>query len=82
MKKLFLLLICLAVAASGAEVKKTAPKKKAPAKKIVPAGIVVDYPSSYDKTLQKAMVYYAKSKEARPLVVALHTWSSTYLQTA
>ena len=81
MKKLFLLLLCLAVAAGGAEVKKTAPKK-AKRKAIVPAGIVVDYPCSYDKQLQKAMVYYAKSQEARPLVVALHTWSSSYLHTA
>ena len=82
MKKLFLLLICLAVAASGAEVKKSASPKKAKRKAIVPAGIVVDYPCSYDKQLQKAMVYYSKSKEARPLVVALHTWSSSYLHTA
>ena len=81
MKKLFLLLICLAVAAGGAEVKKSAPKKKA-AKKIVPAGIVIDYKCTYDNTLQKAMVQYASGKEARPLVVALHTWSSTYLHTA
>ena len=81
MKKLFLLLICLAVAAGGAEVKKSAPKKKA-AKKIIPAGIVIDYKSSYDNKLQKAMVHYSKSQEPRPLVVALHTWSSTYLQTA
>lgn len=81
MKKLLLLLLCLAVGAGAAEVKKSAPKKRAP-KKIVPAGIVVDYLSSYDKKLQKAMVFYAKAKGPRPLVVALHTWSSTFLQTA
>ena len=80
MKKIILLLICLAVAAGAAEVRKSAPKKSAK-KKIVPAGIVVDYESSYDKKLQKAMVFYAKSKEPRPLVVGLHTWSCNYLQT-
>lgn len=73
MKKLLLLFLCFAVALGGAEVKKKA---------VVPAGIVIDYKSSYDNKLQKAMVHYSKSKEPRPLVVALHTWSSTYLQTA
>ena len=81
MKKLFLLCLCSAALLGAAEVKKAkvAPKKS---KQIVPAGIVVDYVSNYDKKLQKAMVYYSSSKEKRPLVVALHTWSCTYLQTA
>lgn len=85
MKKLFFLLICFALAAGAAEVKKSAPvKKPAPkaAKQIVPAGTVVDYKSSFDNKMQKAMVYYAPAKEAAPLVVALHTWSCTLLQTA
>ena len=82
MKKLLLLFLCFAVALGGAEVKKKAAPKSRKKKAVVPAGIVIDYKSSYDNKLQKAMVHYSKSKEPRPLVVALHTWSSTYLQTA
>ena len=82
MKKLLLLFLCFAVALGGAEVKKKAAPKSRKKKAVVPAGIVIDYPSSYDNKLQKAMVHYSKSQEPRPLVVALHTWSSTYFQTA
>ena len=79
MKKLFLLLLCLAVAAGGAEVKKSAPKKK----KAVPViASETEFISSYDKTPQKALVYFSKAKGAQPLVVALHTWSCTYEKAA
>jgi poly(3-hydroxybutyrate) depolymerase len=78
MKKLCLMLLCFAVALGGAEVKKSAPAKKS--KKVIqPAGTVVDYISSYDKKPQKAMIHVVPGKEARPLIVALHTWSVNYL---
>ena len=79
MKKLFLMLLCAAVAAGGAEVKKTVPPKK----KVLPViASEVEFISSYDKKPQKALAYFAKAKGARPLVVALHTWSCTYEKAA
>lgn len=38
----------------------------------------ISYPCSYDNSQQKALVYFAKSKSPRPLVVVLHTWSQSY----
>ncbi len=79
MKKLFLMLLCAAVAAGGAEVKKTV----SPKKKVLPViASEVEFISSYDKKPQKALAYFAKAKGARPLVVALHTWSCTYKKAA
>lgn len=40
----------------------------------------VTHPSSLDQQQQPMMVYASKSKEKRPLLVALHTWSSRYDQ--
>ena len=34
----------------------------------------VDYPCTFDNSKQKAYTYIAKGKDARPLVVALHTF--------
>lgn len=79
MKKLFLMLLCAAVAAGGAEVKKTV----SPKKKVLPViASEVEFISSYDKKPQKALAYFAKAKGARPLVVALHTWSNTFQNSA
>ena len=38
-----------------------------------------EYVSSFDNTKQKALVWFSKSKEKRPLAVALHTWSFDYM---
>jgi pimeloyl-ACP methyl ester carboxylesterase len=40
----------------------------------------VNYLASIDKTQQPMLVFTAKSKEMRPLLVGLHTWSGTYTQ--
>ena len=69
---------------AGAESRPAKPaapaKKKAPAK---PAfGKEVTYPCSFDNSQQKALVYFVPEKTPRPLVVALHTWSCTYANTA
>jgi hypothetical protein len=41
----------------------------------------ITYPSSADNSQQPAMVFVPETKEAVPLVVALHTWSGDYKQT-
>ena len=41
----------------------------------------VSYTSSADKSSQPAMFYSPDGTQARPLLVALHTWSSNYRQT-
>lgn len=38
----------------------------------------VRYPSAADQTLQPALFYAPPGREPRPLLVALHTWSSDY----
>lgn len=38
----------------------------------------ITYKSSIDKTQQPTLIYTAESKEKRPLLVGLHTWSSKY----
>jgi pimeloyl-ACP methyl ester carboxylesterase len=40
----------------------------------------VEYPASIDGSLQPMLVYSATSKEKRPLLVGLHTWSGDYKQ--
>ena len=40
----------------------------------------VEYPASIDGSRQPMLVYTAESKEKRPLLVGLHTWSSNYTQ--
>jgi len=40
----------------------------------------VDYPCSFDKSLQKARCYFAKGDSPRPLLVGLHTWGGLYKQ--
>ncbi len=40
----------------------------------------VDYPSSGDGSMQPALVYGAEGDGARPLLVALHTWSGDFKQ--
>ena len=45
-----------------------------------PAVKRVDYPSQADASLQPAMFYAPASAEAKPLLVALHTWNGGYDQ--
>lgn len=40
----------------------------------------IEYRCSYDNSLQKAKSFIASGAEARPLLVALHTWSYTFEQ--
>ncbi len=40
----------------------------------------VNYPASIDKSEQPMLVLTAESKEKRPLLVGLHTWSGGYDQ--
>jgi dienelactone hydrolase len=49
-------------------------------KKAVPSIKTVLIQSSYDGTSQPALFYDSKSGHARPLLVALHSWSENYLQ--
>ena len=41
----------------------------------------IRYTSSYDNTQQQAIIRVSKSKEPRPLLVTLHTWSFGYART-
>lgn len=41
----------------------------------------ITYHSSADSTLQPALFYSPQTKQSAPLLVALHTWSSNYVQT-
>jgi acetyl esterase/lipase len=41
----------------------------------------IQYPSAADQTLQPAFFYAPPGRELRPLLVALHTWSSDYRKT-
>lgn len=71
--KIFLsVLICFIIlGVSGAEAKKKKAQRKSPF-------TTIEYTSKYDNTKQKALVWFAKSKEKRPLAVVLHTWSFDY----
>lgn len=40
----------------------------------------IRYPASVDDSMQPMLIYRASSKEKRPLLVALHTWSNDYKQ--
>lgn len=69
----------LGIASTSAQTTKTQSKPK-------PStwpGVVQDirYPSAADNTDQPAMYYDSGSKNKRPLLVALHTWSGNYKQT-
>lgn len=83
-------MICM-TAASAAEAGKTDKlvKKSETAKKQSGAGKIkgwpeevqsVKYPVSIDGSRQPMLVYSAGSKEKRPLLVGLHTWSGDYKQ--
>lgn len=39
----------------------------------------IEYTSSIDDSKQPSLIYKAKSKEKRPLLVGLHSWSTNYL---
>jgi len=61
------------------------PKSEAPGKVIVrwPAQVKdIKYPSKADHTDQPAMYFAPESKEKKPLLVALHSWSADYKQTS
>ena len=63
--------------AKGKAVKKTAQRAKQA--KGWPAGVRdVRYPATIDKSQQPTLLYVAKAKEKRPLLVGLHTWSRDY----
>lgn len=40
----------------------------------------VEYPASIDRSQQPMLIFKAESKEKRPLLVGLHTWSGDYEQ--
>jgi len=42
----------------------------------------IRYLSTADRTFQRAMFYAPPAQDARPLLVALHSWSGTFLQKA
>ena len=73
MKTFLTVILALAViCVFGAEnAKKKKAKRPSPFK-------TVEYTSKHDNTQQKALVWFSKSAEKRPLVVALHTWSFDY----
>lgn len=81
-RPLFLLLIALASSATAAT---PVPKSEAPGKVIErwPAQVKeIKYPSKADNTQQPAMFFAPDSKEKKPLLVALHSWSADYKQTS
>lgn len=48
--------------------------------KLWPQGVEeIQYTSSIDDSKQPSLIYKAKSKEKRPLLVGLHSWSTNYL---
>ena len=62
---------------------KTTAKKAKKAKKRQAVNVPtkeITYLCSFDNTQQPALILEAKSKDARPLFVTLHTWSSNYKQ--
>lgn len=46
-----------------------------------PSFEIVEIPSTKDGKMQKAYMYKTTSKEPKPLIVSLHTWSGYYNQT-
>ena len=84
MKTVLLLAAALLLALPAGAAEKAAPAKaakKAKAPQSFPCHEVT-YPCSFDNSQQKALVYFVPEKTPRPLVVALHTWSCTYANTA
>ena len=83
MKKFFFLLLAVSMTASlFAETAQERRKRLAAERqqKITAQLTEVDYPCSFDQSKQKAYTYIAQGENARPLVVALHTWSGNYKQ--
>ena len=76
MKKLLLLLLSAIMLSSVAAPKKK--KKKKAAAKVQTELKLYNYNCDHDGSKQKALVWFAKGKTPRPLVVALHTWSNNY----
>ena len=79
------LLILLVILANSAIAATPVPKSEAPGKVIErwPAQVKdIKYPSKADNTDQPAMFFAPDSKEQKPLLVALHSWSADYKQTS
>ena len=76
MKKIMLLFGLPVLLFSALEAKDHAAGKK----QIMSQTAVVEYPCKYDNTRQRAVCVFAKGKEARPLLVVLHTWGGSSRQ--
>ncbi len=77
--------LLLSVFASSAFAATPVPKAEAPGKVIErwPAQVKeIKYPSTADNTDQPAMYFAPASKEKKPLLVTLHSWSADYKQTS
>lgn len=75
----------IAVACGGLSLSSAVAAEKKPRPKIQPWPEPVQeirYPSAADNTDQPALFYDSGSKQKRPLLVALHSWSGNYKQTA
>ena len=59
---------------------KSNPKVKSALKEWPQEIQTIQYPASIDKSQQPMLMYTAKCKEQRPLLVGLHTWSGGYNQ--
>ena len=78
--KVIAAVMTLGIAAPLAQTAKQRPKPKLQA---WPDAVRdIRYPSAADDTDQPALYYDSGSKERRPLLVALHSWSGNYKQTA
>ncbi len=80
-----LCLLILIALASRAIAATPVPKSEAPGKIIErwPAQVKeIKYPSKADNSDQPAMFFAPDSKEKKPLLVALHSWSADYKQTS
>ena len=80
MKKVLVLFIFALILSVYSAPAKKAAKAKASRPSYPPQAKVMDYPCTIDNSKQKAIVYLAKGKSPRPLLVALHTWGGTYQQ--
>ncbi|MCH2206396.1 MAG: hypothetical protein MK132_11060 [Lentisphaerales bacterium] len=70
-----ILLTCLIMASEVVSAGSNIKKKK----NTRPDGVKeIQYVSSIDKTEQPSLIYTAKSKDKRPLLVGLHSWSINY----
>lgn len=80
-----LLALLLAAFAFNAVAATPVPKSETPGKVIErwPTQVKdIKYPSKADNTEQPAMFFTPDSKEKKPLLVALHSWSADYKQTS